>query len=299
MPAATAMPVTPAGTQPAGVLLFCGTDIFLPAPPGGTAGGAFGGISGGASSVVPGGTPGLAFDVFPALPAVPAERARAFEFDGALWSALSLDEEEAVSLPGGAFRMPVRLALAEFAEPESRLILKGLALANWTRTANFCGACGAPLLDGSGTDSGGRVCSSCRRPYFPRISPAVIVLIKKGEQVLLAHNAKFPPDRFGLIAGFVEVGETLEETVRREVREETGIEVRNLRYLRSQPWPFPDSLMLAFEADYASGEARPDGEEITELRWCGRDGMPDLPPPGSVARSLIDGFFGEIGPSAT
>jgi NAD+ diphosphatase len=139
-----------------------------------------------------------------------------------------------------------------------------------------------------GYETGARRCPACSRIYYPKVSPAVIVLVRRAGKILLAHNAAFPAGRFGLIAGFVEAGESIEETVRRELREEAQIEVGDLRYVASQPWPFPDSLMLAFEAEWASGEGRPDGVEITELRWCGPDELPSIPPPGSVARRLID-----------
>ncbi len=134
------------------------------------------------------------------------------------------------------------------------------------------------------------VCGSCGRIHFPRISPAIILLIRKGERALLAHNARFRPGFFGLIAGFVEAGETLEEAAVREAREEAGIEIGNLRYMKSQPWPFPDSLMVAFSAEWVSGEARPDGVEIGELRWCLPSELPEIPPKGSVARYLIEEF---------
>jgi NAD+ diphosphatase len=116
------------------------------------------------------------------------------------------------------------------------------------------------------------------------------VLVQKEGRILLAHNARFPAGRFGLIAGYAEAGESLEEAAVREVREEAGIEIQDLRYVKSQSWPFPDSLMIAFTAEWKSGEARPDGVEIEELRWCGPDDLPDIPPPGSVARYLIDRF---------
>ncbi|MEI6875915.1 MAG: NAD(+) diphosphatase [Spirochaetota bacterium] len=213
--------------------------------------------------------------------------------------ALSLDAlgmEEA--LVRGLVPVPIRQAIGAFPAEFVRPVLKGLALLNWLEGARFCGACGTALVDVGGedpgkepSDIGSRLCPSCRRPHFPRISPAVIVLVRKGGRALLARNARMPPGgRFGLLAGFVEVGETLEETALREVREESGIEIQNLRYVSSQPWPFPDSLMLAYTADWRSGEARPDGVEIAELRWCGPDDLPEIPPKGSVARALIDEF---------
>lgn len=238
------------------------------------------------------------------LPENLAPLARPFEFEGKAWGAALIGAPPAGYLPiaghvpdslPGAVRIPVRESLARFGGADARLVLKAYALANWDAATRFCAACGAALGPGPGTGeaAGGKLCGSCGRAHFPRISPAVIVRITKGDRILLAHNAKFPAGRYGLIAGFVEAGETVEETVRREVREEAGLEVTEVRYLRSQPWPFPDSLMLAFEAKWKSGEARPDGEEITELRWCGVDDLPDLPPPGSVAYSLISEFLSE------
>lgn len=192
----------------------------------------------------------------------------------------------------GARRMPTRQYIGAADEASAAFALKAAAYAHWAYGARRCSFCGAHLLPGRGRDDeGARVCPSCGRAYFPRISPAVIVLVSRGDEMLLAHNAKFPSGRHGLIAGFVEPGETLEETVRREVMEEAGIEIGEPRYLRSQPWPFPDSLMLAFEADYRSGEARPDGFEIDSLGWFSPGALPDIPPKGSVARSLIERFI--------
>ena len=125
---------------------------------------------------------------------------------------------------------------------------------------------------------------------FPRISPAVIVLVERGKKVLLARASRFTEDIYSVIAGFVEPGETLEETVAREIKEETGIEVKNIRYFGSQPWPFPDSLMIAFTAKYAGGEIKIDGEEIVEAKWFAADQLPNIPGKISIARSLIDWF---------
>jgi len=192
--------------------------------------------------------------------------------------------------PAGFDAIPFRSALAELPAEEASRAAKGLSLLNWHDVARYCGACGAALEDDAkeGWTNGARRCSGCGRVFYPRVSPAVIILVRRGDRILLAHNAAFPQGRFGLIAGFVEPGEGIEETARRELREETSLEVSSLRYVSSQPWPFPDSLMLAFEAEWASGEATPDGVELTELRWCGRDDLPAIPPPGSVARRLID-----------
>jgi len=223
--------------------------------------------------------------------------------EGARFVALALDDEgasAAAAFAGGTKRMSLRQALGEYDSAAIAGALRGAALLRWLETARFCGACGGPLSDQEGAgdrpvaeDPGGRACASCGRVFFPRISPAAIVLVRRAGKILLAHNARFPAGRFGLIAGYVEAGETIEEAAVRESREEAGIEIRDLRYVKSQSWPFPDSLMVAFTAEWASGEARPDGVEIAELRWCGPDELPDIPPPGSVARFLIDRFLRE------
>lgn len=232
------------------------------------------------------------------LKELPRLARRVYAAGGRVCEALRLPAEAPLpflaGVPGGEAPrvLPFRAALSELSPEESAQAAKGIALLNWLSVSAHCGACGAPLEDdkAQGFVSGARRCTACGRVFFPRISPAVIVLVSKGDKILLAHNASFPEGRFGLIAGFVEAGETLEEGARRELMEETGIEVGELRYRGSQPWPFPDSLMVAFAADWLKGEARPDGEEITELRWCGPDELPSIPPPGSVARRLIDGF---------
>lgn len=133
-------------------------------------------------------------------------------------------------------------------------------------------------------------CPGCRFLSFPRISPAVIVLVEKENRVLLARVKRFTTELYSVLAGFVEPGETLEETVRREVAEETGIKVKNIRYFGSQPWPFPDSLMIGFTADYESGEIKIDETEIADAGWYDPDRLPIIPGKISIARELIDWF---------
>jgi NAD+ diphosphatase len=124
---------------------------------------------------------------------------------------------------------------------------------------------------------------------YPRICPAVIVLITNDAgETLLAHNAHFAPGVYGLIAGFVEAGENLEAAAAREIREEAGIEVCDIRYLLSQSWPFPNSLMIGFSARYASGTVKPDGVEIEDAQWFSRDTLPAFPGPGSISKYLIE-----------
>lgn len=223
---------------------------------------------------------------------------RAFAEAGTRYAAYMLDESRSEGELGSAIgralvRIPLRSALARYDAAAMRAPMRGAALLRWLEVSRRCGACGGELrdVDSGAEDMGGRRCSACGRVFFPRISPAVILLIKKGDRALLAHNARFKPGFFGLIAGFVEAGETLEEAAIREAREEAGIEIGALRYMKSQSWPFPDSLMLAFTAQWVSGEAAPDGREIAELRWCLPGELPDIPAPGSVARYLLDLFI--------
>jgi NAD+ diphosphatase len=161
-------------------------------------------------------------------------------------------------------------------------------IVEWDRTHRFCGRDGAETVPGPTPLS--KECPRCGLLFYPRLSPAVIVLVRRGDQVLLARSPGFPPGMYSVLAGFVEPGESIEETIEREVREEVGIEVENVRYFGSQPWPFPNSLMLGFTADYAGGELRADPAEIEEAGWYTVDDLPPLPPKLSIARSMIDEF---------
>lgn|GEM_PF-656556 len=232
------------------------------------------------------------------LPSVPGIERRVYPLVdrsghiGRVCEALRLPAGTELSWLGSPRVLPFRAALGGLRTDEFAEACKGIAFLNWIKISQCCGCCGEALADDpvEGFKAGARRCPSCGQIFYPHISPAVIVAIRRDERLLLAHNARFPAGRFGLIAGFVEAGENLEEALRREIREETGIEVKNLRYRYSQTWPFPDSLMLAYVADWVSGEGVPDGEEIAELRWCRADSLPDIPPGGSVARRLIDDF---------
>jgi NAD+ diphosphatase len=166
-------------------------------------------------------------------------------------------------------------------------LLRAFHIAQWRRESRFCGRCGAQNTDAPVELA--RLCPACGRLEFPRISPAVITIIINDEgRALLAHNKNFTPGVYSLIAGFNEAGESLEATVAREVREEVNIGVKDIRYEASQPWPFPNSLMLAFSARYASGTVRPDGVEIEDARWFSRDELPKLPGKASVSWWLIN-----------
>ena len=166
---------------------------------------------------------------------------------------------------------------------------RAVQIVEWARTSRFCGRCGTATVAAAGERA--MRCPACGLLAYPRLAPAVIVLIRKGDEVLLARNGRFGGRMFSTVAGFVEPGETLEETVHREVFEEVGVRLSEVRYIASQPWPFPHSLMLGFEAVWASGEIKVDGEEIVEAAWFGRDRLPTIPPPLSIARRLIDGWY--------
>lgn len=201
---------------------------------------------------------------------------------------LDADDEP---LPAGWRESPVRGALtaAVSADPAfaPEPLFRAYHLTQWRAESGFCGRCGA--RNGDAPDELARLCPSCGRREYPRISPAVIVLVTRSDgSALLAHNSKFRQGLYSLVAGFVEAGESLEDTVVREVREEVGVEVASIRYRASQPWPFPNSLMLAFTAEWVSGEPRPDGVEISDVRWFTPETIPEIPPRGSVSRTLID-----------
>ena len=160
-------------------------------------------------------------------------------------------------------------------------------IAEWARTHRYCGACAAPM-GRAGAERAYR-CEACGHTAYPRISPAMMVLIRKGEQVLLAQHATYTTKRYVPLAGFLEAGETVEEAIHREVFEEVGLKVANLRYFASQSWPFPHSLMLAFTADYVEGEIRVDASEILDARWFGPHEYPDPPERHmSISTMLID-----------
>jgi NAD+ diphosphatase len=161
----------------------------------------------------------------------------------------------------------------------------------WDKTHRFCGRCSQPTVNAPAERA--KLCPQCGLLSFPRLSPAVIMLIRRGkDELLLARNRAFAQGFFSVLAGFVEPGESLEEAVAREVHEEVNLEIQNIRYFGSQPWPFPHSLMIGFTADYVSGEIEPQAEEIAEAHWYQRQGqLPTLPGKLSIARRLIDSFL--------
>lgn len=156
----------------------------------------------------------------------------------------------------------------------------------WRSRHRFCGKCATLMIDK--VEERARMCTKCDCVIYPKISPCVIVLVTRGEEMLLARSPHFPPLWMSTIAGFVEIGESVEQTVIREVKEEVGIVVGNIKYIVSQPWPFPDSLMLGFTAEYVSGEITIDNKEIERAGWFTKNNLPNLPGELSIARYLID-----------
>lgn len=169
---------------------------------------------------------------------------------------------------------------------------RAVQLAEWARTHRFCGRCATPTERVEGERC--MRCPSCGLLAYPRISPAVIVLVRRGDEALLARGARFPLPFYSTLAGFVEAGESLEQTVHREIREEVGVEVDRVTYFGSQPWPFPHSLMVGFTARWASGDIHPDGSEILDARWFQAHDLPAVPPSPSIARRLIDAWVEDV-----
>jgi len=165
---------------------------------------------------------------------------------------------------------------------------RGFQIITWDRTSQFCGRCGHRMENSESERA--KTCPACGFHNYPRISPAVIVAVIRGDRILLARAFRFPYKLYSVIAGFVEPGETLEQCVRREIQEEVGVEVRNIGYFGSQPWPFPNSLMIAFTAEYAGGEIRIDEKEIVDAGWFTARRLPPIPDKVSIARRLIDWF---------
>ena len=182
--------------------------------------------------------------------------------------------------------LPMREFFAENADDEIRFqMFRAKSLLNWRVSAKFCHFCGQkldehPLLTA-------RICPSCKNVFFPRIEPCIIVLVTKGEKILLARHTQRNQDIYACIAGFIEAGESAEHAVAREIFEETGIRVKNIQYRGSQSWPFPAQLMLGFTAEYESGDIVLQKEELSDAQWFDRNNCPASPKPGSIAYKLI------------
>lgn len=162
----------------------------------------------------------------------------------------------------------------------------------WHTTHRYCGRCATPTEDHP--QDRAKTCPNCGLVNYPRLSPSIIVLVHRGDDVLLARNANWPTNMYSTLAGFVEAGESIEQTVHREVAEEVGVRVRNLRYRGSQSWPFPNSLMLGFLAEYASGDIVCLDGEIADAHWFRHDELPNVPPGTAISRWLIDDYIAEL-----
>jgi NAD+ diphosphatase len=169
---------------------------------------------------------------------------------------------------------------------------RAIQLVDWDRSHRYCGRCGTPTEAKS--EERARVCPACKLSAYPRIAPAVMALVRREGEILLGRSPHFPPGMYSALAGFVEPGETLEQCLAREVEEEVGVQVSRIRYFASQPWPFPNSLMIAFVCDWIGGEIRPQAGEIEDARWFNVLQLPKLPSRISIARRLIDAVVNEM-----
>ena len=193
------------------------------------------------------------------------------------------------NLPEDYETIPLREYIATHTEEEGFKAFRAKGLWSWRKATKFCSACGAELKEHTVLTA--RECPKCKRVIFPRIEPCVIVLVTKGEEILLASHVYRNQDVYTCLAGFIEAGESAEQAVEREIFEETGIKVKNITYRGSQSWPFPDQLMLAFTAEYESGDIKLQKEEIADARWFDPKNCPTTPKPGSISYKLIHKQF--------
>lgn len=220
----------------------------------------------------------------------PAEPLHVGRLDGRPVWLHGLPEGE-TGAPEGWEWQETRALLSLFTPGQSHAVSCARQLLWWDQRNRFCGACGAPTVDVEAERA--KRCPKCGSLFFPVASAAVIVAVTRGDEILLAHNRNFRPGLFALLAGFVDPGETLEQAVAREVREEVGIEIGGISYVASQPWSFPNSLMVGFRAEWRGGEIAVDGKEIEAAAWYRRTAMPETPGPGTVARMIIDRWLAE------
>ncbi|HEY1898503.1 MAG TPA: NAD(+) diphosphatase [Steroidobacteraceae bacterium] len=218
-------------------------------------------------------------------------------FQGAWCVLIDLAANASIALPEGTELVELRPLAAVLSAPESALLAYARGLSLWRARHRYCSICAAPTLP----IRGGHVlrCNNLQQPheFFPRIDPAIIVLVSDADRALLGRQASWPPGRYSTIAGFVEPGESLEDAVAREVLEETGVEVAEVRYQSSQPWPFPASLMLGFRATAGVRRIIERGSELEDVQWFSRadlkSGRVLLPPPHAIARRLIGSWLDE------
>jgi NAD+ diphosphatase len=212
-------------------------------------------------------------------------------YDGVPCHAVELADE---SLPVGMDFKDLRQVYGLLEEDLFVLGGRAVQIVEWDRTHQYCGRCGSRTHPKEMERA--KVCPQCGLLNFPRLAPAIIVAVTRGEEILLARSAHFPQGLFSVLAGFVEPGETIEECVVREVKEEVGVTVANIRYFGSQPWPFPHSLMIGFTAEYVEGELKLDPTEIVEAGWFHADSLPSIPGRMSIAGRLIKRFVDQSRP---
>ena len=199
---------------------------------------------------------------------------------------IARDLQDHESIPDGLQLIPIRQLLQLWNIQEFEQASRAIQLLEWRRNHKFCSHCGHKT-DVHASEYA-MVCPACNYHQYPRVNPCVITVITRGkDEILLAKNARNTSNMYGLIAGFVEVGETLEEAVRRETLEEVGLKLGKIEYLASQPWPFPSNLMIAFKAEYASGELTLQPEEISDAAFFKFDQLPEIPFKGSIAHAMI------------
>ncbi len=213
------------------------------------------------------------------------------ESDGVHYLARTITPEQE---PAGYTLTPLRHLIARLSRAEFERASRAIQLLEWHRSHHYCSRCGSATAPHPHEHA--MVCPACHYHQYPRLQPVIIVAITRVDpdqpRLLLARAATSTTPMFGLIAGFVEVGETLEQAVAREVKEEVGLEIRNIRYVCSQPWPFPSNLMVGFEADYAGGDIVVQEAEIAEAGFFAFDDLPLIPPSGSIAKRLIEHVIG-------
>ncbi|WP_158229028.1 NAD(+) diphosphatase [Chitinimonas sp. BJB300] len=189
------------------------------------------------------------------------------------------------AIPSGWRAVSLRSAMQEMSAELMSLAVRAAQIIEWDRAHRYCGVCGTPTVLVPAERC--RSCPTCKHPVYPRLSPAMMALVWRGKELLLARSPGFTPGVYSALAGFVEAGESLEECVYREVAEEVGVRVNNLRYYGSQSWPFPHSLMVAYTAEWQEGEIVPQAGEIEDAQWFSIDALPNIPPRFSIAGHLI------------
>jgi NAD+ diphosphatase len=203
---------------------------------------------------------------------------------------------EGAEAPAGLSWMGLRALFSVLDDAHFALAGRALQLVAWDRTHQYCGRCGTPTQ--AKPDERARICPACKLTAYPRLAPAVMALVHRGNQgkneLLLGRSPHFPPGMYSALAGFVEPGESLEQCLAREVREEVGVRIGNVRYFASQPWPFPHSLMIAFVCEWRDGEIAPQASEIEDANWFDVLQLPKLPSRISIARRLIDAVCQEL-----